>query len=380
MPCPKCGGHNRVEIGVGYWECTSQCESEYEYFDYVDQSRPHLGMRPAYRSQIYACGNEYEDFPVGVDRRKLRQCHCGLFGLYECTICDSSLCRRHLVKTHDATLCNQHAIQLTHLAEERRAAQVAHQKDMEAQERAAKSEADVLFSESRSFANQREDELYFKRLGHQASAEDLVLRIKQLVAAVISLDAPPSVSYKLRGSSSRWRRAIVPVVEDPIEIGTLVSSEWHGVPHDYIPFLREEYISFTTYNQIWPALAWHTDWHVDSEDKRRPQTASLWFNTHGILRGGMTDYTLFGTLSPKVIGAFRDEGSSPQVYRNYVYPSKGSIGPISVENLCVDDILPIMAQARNRPRLATGAVSMILSGTREYGGTFGGYGDGVVEI
>lgn len=93
--CPRCGGSDRIELAVGFFECTSAVV--------VGEVPPGVAG-PAPVTQWGRCGYRYQEAPKVV----VPSCHvdgCGMFSVGACVECGRAICGRHLNVVEDRTLC-----------------------------------------------------------------------------------------------------------------------------------------------------------------------------------------------------------------------------------------------------------------------------------
>jgi hypothetical protein len=81
MPCPTCGGFERMPIAPGYWECTSSTAAER-----WEPAGPGGAVIPVSFAKI--CGQRYQEGrPAGLE-----ECACRTYAIGHCAICGVAVC------------------------------------------------------------------------------------------------------------------------------------------------------------------------------------------------------------------------------------------------------------------------------------------------
>lgn len=370
MPCPKCEGSERKAIALGYWQCTSQVETIREFFAPIDAQG---SMRPFYDKQLQACGNEYQEATAQMAGQKLIECWCGLYSIGKCRTCKSPLCGRHGNETSGGFLCEKHTSELAEnqrleqAAEAQRQARAKEEQQRVRRERGEDERFRDWLNDLSTAESLRQDAYkdaqYFAEAGSRASAADLVLRIKQLVEAVLSMKDATSFKFTVQSEWTRRRPRAEPAMQDPNGLGKPLSREWRQAHYGK----HQQHFSVDSFNGVWPLLAWHTEWEGSwnydrDETQYTPLGKSLWFNSQGVIRGGSLGNSSSEVRPSVQVYLF---GGSPGETRSstaYLYPNPGPIGPLSVDALTVDHLLPVVESALERPRLLTPVVAEICRG------------------
>jgi hypothetical protein len=96
MPCPNCGGSERVPLAPGYWECMTMITKE------------RIGHPAGYSNPIplphqEPCGAHYQEEPPG---KVSESCACGVFAIGRCQTCERPVCGRHSDLVGGKLLCS----------------------------------------------------------------------------------------------------------------------------------------------------------------------------------------------------------------------------------------------------------------------------------
>lgn len=367
MTCPTCGGASRVPVALGYWRCTSSVARSRIVSVPIVPGMPESGLRLEQQIYYEPCGFEYQE--VSAPMSDIPVCACGMFSIGACKTCGTYACGRHGRLFGDSFLCWEHV----QIAEKAVTVQ-AELARAEAQQRYLPPPPPKTLAEAiHSIGGVRSQNppLRAKSTNNEDArareiAEELLPRLIGLIREVLAMQGSESVHYYVYGEirGRKWGSAHA---EDTARIGTHVEGSDRVVKSGTS---GGSWRPLSVYTGVWPAMMWLRGWSGQRTrgDMQEPLLGSLWFNENGMIAAGTgmpywaskngdtkPGISLRTSYASRPLGHICAESGS-------VAPSSDIFGPVSVDGLSIEQLIPICSAAQSRPTLAYKSLARIVSG------------------
>jgi hypothetical protein len=356
MPCPTCGGAAREPISIGYWRCASEVADQTQKWVPDNPAVSFGSMHPVMSVTYRECGTNYQE-ATGAMTAEIPRCACGLFAVGGCAECGEYTCGMHGSSPMGRFLCSTHAQAAVRKEEELRRADDARKTTsavppapiprtlrdhVTTLDRAAQAQSSAAVGMASTRSKKAQD-----------WADEVHADLVSVIAEVLALPAASSVEYAVIGERRGMKWGLNRVA-DPYRLGSHVANAVGGGRAGYYPW--------STYDGVWPALVWLTGWEEPRDGSPLPLLGSLWFNKQGIVVGG-PPVRGAGYTRPAV-SYYCSEGrpSGGAARTGHPTPGIGDLGPLHINDLRPENLVPICRNALTRPKVLTASLARIVRG------------------